>query len=701
MVLFTKASKWVVCDPAFSAPIVWKRFSVRSLASAVMDISGLGYYELFVNGVRVGDEYFKPAVSDYGARDFAAFLYPLPDKTSHSVYYNTYDLRPYLREGENVLAVMLGNGFYRQKRRLAEGDTSFGDALRLRYEVRLADGDGPRVIATDGTEGASDSFIRENNLFFGEVQDYTAIAPTDNMPSTLAPVTPITPPPARLRRQRCPNDRVREVIVPRVVSVGEESTIYDVGKNVTGFVVLRPRGAHVRIRHAEELRDGALDFSSTGGTAQISENIYQNAEGRLVHPWFSWSGFRYFEVFGDAEIAGVFYLAADVRVTSSFECGNAALNWLYDAFINGMLGNMHGGVPSDCPHRERLGYTGDGQLTAEGAMLMLDARTFYEKWMQDIADCQDTQTGHIQHTAPFLGGGGGPGGWGSAAVIVPYAHYKIFGEVAILRRYFGMMQDYLASMRGFLEDGLIVREREGGWCLGEWATAGKILLPPPFVNTYYYIRSMELAREIAALIGEGAAYGEEISAAKAALVRAYYDPATGDFCGGVQAANAFALTLSLGDERTRERLLAHYRAAGGFDTGIFGTDVLAEYLAREGECQLLFDLLTAEGDASFGFMRSHGATTLWEDWSDKRSRSHNHPMLGGCVRQIFYALLGISFVPGAREVTLAPPYIEGIGDVRATLTLPTGVLHLRYTYKDGVVHPTATVEGDIQLKIKR
>ena len=127
--------------------------------------------------------------------------------------------------------------------------------------------------------------------------------------------------------------------------------------------------------------------------------------------------------------------------------------------------------------------------------------------------------------------------------------------------------------------------------------------------------------------------------------------------------------------------------------------MLAEYLAREGECQLLFDLLTAEGDASFGFMRSHGATTLWEDWSDKRSRSHNHPMLGGCVRQIFYALLGVSFTAGGGEVTVSPPYIEGMGYARATLTLPTGRLFLDYTYEGGV-HPTVRAEGDIKWKIK-
>ena len=104
----------------------------------------------------------------------------------------------------------------------------------------------------------------------------------------------------------------------------------------------------------------------------------------------------------------------DVAVTSSFSCSDPVLNWLYEAYIRTQLDNYHGCIPSDCPHRERLGYTGDGQLTAETAMLLLDTKELYRKWYQDILDSQGAETGHIPHTAPFLGGGGGPGGWGCA-----------------------------------------------------------------------------------------------------------------------------------------------------------------------------------------------------------------------------------------------------------------------------------------------
>lgn len=120
-------------------------------------------------------------------------------------------------------------------------------------------------------------------------------------------------------------------------------------------------------------------------------------------------------------------------LNATFECGNETINWLFNAYIRTQLINMHCGVPMDCPHRERLGYTGDGQLTAETAMLFLNGKRFYEKWAADVADCQDVKTGHVQHAAPFFGGGGGPGGWGSAIVEVPYAYYKVYGDKKLIK----------------------------------------------------------------------------------------------------------------------------------------------------------------------------------------------------------------------------------------------------------------------------
>lgn len=695
--MFSKNSKWIVAGEEFSSPIILKRFHVTHFKSAVIDISGLGYYELFVNGKRVSEAYFKPVVSDYAERDFSEYGYPLPDKTSHTIYYNDYDLSDYLSEGENILAVMIGNGFYRQNKRTCEGETKFGDELPLRFDLRVKTENGLAHIYSDGTERAIEGFIKENNLFYGEIHDYVGFSEDSftTIPDKSYAVRVAPSPRARILKQRCPDDVVCERIIPKFVCKTENGVVYDVGRNISGFVSLKAVSARVQIRHAEEMKDGKLDFQSAGGDWQISENIYKNAQGRMVHPWFSWSGFRYFEVCGEAENIEALVVHTDVSVTASFRCGNQTLNWLFDTYLNTQLSNMHGGVPSDCPHRERLGYTGDGQLTAESAMLTLNCRSFYEKWMRDIADCQDINSGHVQHTAPFFGGGGGPGGWGCAIVFVPYAYYKTYGDVGVLRKYYPAMVKYIECMKTFCEDDLVVREREKGWCLGDWCTPEKVALPEPFVNTFYYIRSLEIMEKIAKRIGRVFDYEEEIARSKRAVVKHYFNEDSGNFCEGKQGANAFALTLGLGDERTKTNLLAHYRATKRFDTGIFGTDVLAEYLARIGEVQLLYDLLTAKGFPSFDYMRAHGATTLWEDWAGLGS--HNHPMFGACVKQLFYGLLGLSADAGFKHISVTPRYIDGIDRIDATLQFPRGSVRFSYRYKDGEVSADVEAQGNIKV----
>lgn len=699
--MFCKQAKWLGCGEGFSAPFVIRKFHANKVQKAVIDICGLGYYELFINGKRVENEFFKPAVSDYSERDFTGFAYPLPDKTSHTIYYNTYDITAYLKDGENTLAVLLGNGFYRQKRRTCEGNTWFGEELLLRYDLRLGEED---RAYSDGTERVFASFITENNLFYGETHDYAAfdfsLLENGKDMERGAPVRVVAPPKAKLLKQRCKNDVVRKVIQPKIVKRTGESVLYDVGENIAGFVRMTAKSATVRVRYAEELdENGELDFSTSGGTYQLFETIYKNAQGKTVHPWFSWSGFRYFEIFGEAEDVEALFVCSDVKQTAEFACGNENVNWLFDAFLRTQLGNMHSGVPSDCPHRERLGYTGDGQLCAETAMLLTDSRSFYEKWIRDIADCQDVNSGHVQHTAPFFGGGGGPGGWGCAMVIVPYAYYKIYGDKKILKKYYPNMLAYLRCMESFSEDGLVVKERDKGWCLGDWCTPDKVALPEPFVNTFYYVRCMDLAQEIGGLIGEKTDFCEEIARKKSALKSAYFDHATGDFCQNVQGANAFALLIGLGDERTKTNLLRKYEKLGAFDTGIFGTDILTEYLAKIGEVQLLYKLLSHEEYPSFGYMRKQGATTLWETW--KGEVSHNHPMFGACIKQLFYGLLGLQADAGFANVTLSPKYIDGVGFIKAKLKLPRGTIRIEYRYQNGEVAVQYKSSGKLKVNVQK
>ncbi|MBQ9482392.1 MAG: family 78 glycoside hydrolase catalytic domain, partial [Clostridia bacterium] len=557
-------------------------------------------------------------------------------------------------------------------------------------------------VFTDGTEKAGRGYITFNNLYYGETHDYTRFSGdifTAHEKYGIFPVKKIPAPKAKYLLQKCPNDKIIRKLKPAEVGRTDGGIIYDAGENISGFVSFVSAGEDVFIKHAENIKNGSLDFTSAGGEGQISETAYFSAKkGTSVHPFFCWSGFRYFEVKGRAEQIEVNVVHADIAVTSKFFCGNETLNRLYDIYIRTQLNNMHGGIPSDCPHRERLGYTGDGQLVCESAMLLTNARGFFEKWTRDIADCQDIVTGHVQHTAPFCGGGGGPGGWGGAMVLVPYYHYKLFGDKAFVKKYFRNGLKYIESMERFLDGGLVVREMPGGWCLGDWCTPGKVLLPESFVNTYFYIKCMRALEYLGRETDEYVDFAERIEKSLSAITEKYYDSENNTYCGGVQGADAFALSLGIGNKAMKDALIERYSLSGKPDTGIFGTDVLFAYLAENGEADLLFKLFTATEYPSFGYMLKNGATTLWEDWDGKTS--HDHPMFGACVKQIFYGILGVKLYPSENKVVLAPRYVEGMGTAEFSLSVCGGNFSAKYRYSGGKVKITVKERIGVTVMIE-
>ena len=477
------------------------------------------------------------------------------------------------------------------------------------------------------------------------------------------PAQPVHAPETLLEEQTCPPDRVIRKLYPILIGEYDGRKIYDCRENIAGRVVLSclgKKGECITVRHAEELAaDGTLDFESAGGSDQLQQDHYI-CDGRIqtLHPLFCWHGFRYFETEGPCEVLCAEVIHTDVAVTSSFSCSDPVLNWLYEAYIRTQLDNYHGCVPSDCPHRERLGYTGDGQLTAETAMLLLDAKELYRKWYQDILDSQGAETGHIPHTAPFLGGGGGPGGWGCAVYQVPLAWAKIYGDDSLLVQGYDAILRWFDYMDAHSEKGLVVREEEGGWCLGDWcfpASEEKEQLPEAFINTFYYLHGLQEMMQISEKMNNKLSirFAEREKNVKNAFLDAYFDPETGDFCEGRAAGNAYGLALGLGDERTKKHLVEKYEALGRFDTGIFGTSMLLEQLFSIGAGDLAVRLLTNDSEAaSFAHMKRNGATTLWERWDGRES--HNHPMFGACVRLLFTQILGIRMMPAAQPPVVIP-----------------------------------------------
>ena len=485
--------------------------------------------------------------------------------------------------------------------------------------------------------------------------------------------------------QDCPADRVERVIKPaKLFDLGEVS-IYDMGENISGYPVVSATvdGANITVRCSEEINpDGTLNFDSCD-RGQIQKDEYRNAKkGEECMPWFTWHGFRYFELTNNAKPVRCEVVHSNCAVTSSFESDSEMLNWLYNAYIRTQLSNMHSGVPSDCPHIERLGYTGDGQLCCEAAMMLLDSQKFYKKWLEDISDCQSVENGHVQHTAPFMGGGGGPAGWGGAIAVVPYEMYKIYGDKETFRRYLPKILRYFDYLDSHSYGGLVCREEEGGWCLGDWCPPEQITICEPFVNTALYVKQMMMTKEASEAIGESetaAMLEKRIEEKKQAILSAYYSPQTGSFIGDAQGANSFAVDIGLGGERAFNNTKKKYDAADAFDTGIFGTDILTRVLFERGCADTAFHLLTSTGKGSFYNMKKQGATTIWENWDGERS--HSHPMFGAVTRYLFSFILGITQEKnsaGYEKIVIAPQIPDGLNRASGHITTVRGEIAVSF-----------------------
>lgn len=666
-----KKEHWICGGAGCEAPLFRRSFwldRTERFQRARLEICGLGYFLFYINGKRISDQELMPAMTDYASVLGCETTYPVwEERSAHRCRYLSFDLLPYLKAGENVLAVRLGNGWYHQTERIAEGKFVFG-LPKLWFELTLTDADGRQEwIESDRQTLWHPGGLLKNNLFLGEVRDLRKEPEGWQYPdadlSGWKPAQPVHAPETLLEEQTCPPDRVIRKLYPILIGEYDGRKIYDCRENIAGRVVLSclgKKGECITVRHAEELAaDGTLDFESAGGSDQLQQDHYI-CDGRIqtLHPLFCWHGFRYFETEGSCEVLWAEVIHTDVAVTSSFSCSDPVLNWLYEAYIRTQLDNYHGCIPSDCPHRERLGYTGDGQLTAETAMLLLDAKELYRKWYQDILDSQGAETGHIPHTAPFLGGGGGPGGWGCAVYQVPLAWAKIYGDDSLLVQGYDAILRWFDYMDAHSEKGLVVREEEGGWCLGDWcfpASEEKEQLPEAFINTFYYLHGLQEMMQISEKMNNKLPirFAEREKNVKNAFLDAYFDPEIGDFCEGRAAGNAYGLALGLGDERTKKHLVEKYEALGRFDTGIFGTSMLLEQLFSIGAGDLAVRLLTNDSEAaSFAHMKRNGATTLWERWDGRES--HNHPMFGACVRLMFTQILGIRMTPSAQPPVVNP-----------------------------------------------
>ncbi len=674
-----KNAKWVTskeCD----SPIIVGKFNVnKETVSADIDICGLGFFELFINGKKVSDDILVPAYTDYESREGRRLLYPNERHGRYRTLYMTYDILPYIKEGENSIEVWLGNGWYNQRERVIEGEMWY-DFIKLIYAIKLTENQGKEtVFVSDENLKWKKSPIVFNNIFFGEKWDFEAID------ETLYPVEITSAPKSDIfEKQTCPADKEISVIKPKEIFSDGTRRVFDAGVNISGYAKVKGKGK-IKITYSENLNeDNTLNYDTTGavqlsvsGVPQIQTDEYNTDKERILKPKFSVKAFRYIEVSGDISEIQIVVVHSDMKVTSHFECDNEILNWLYSAHIRTELNNLHYGVVTDCPHRERLGYTGDGQVTCNAVMQTLDSKLFYRKWIRDIYDCQNKITGNVENTAPFGGGGGGPGGWGGAVVIIPYNYYKHFGDEDPLVEGLPHMLKWCEFMLSRMENDLVCKQVEGCWFLGEWCTPKRCEISPALVNTYFLITCMQKVLEIVDIIGadiDRESIQGQIERSTNVIKENFSDMDLETD----QGAACFLADLGLYDI---SKIAEKYRNNPVFDTGIFGTPLLLKLLFENGYEDIAFELLSNPDDVNFTYMKNRGATTFWESW---KGGSHDHPMFSSVVENIFEHIMGIGQEDfGFENIVIAPKIPQKLGSFSGYMDTKAGRISVSFDKKMG------------------
>lgn len=706
-------SKYVQAEKDMSAYFLRKTFYAENVSSAIVKLNVMGFVQPFFNGEKLTDEMFIPAWSNYEKRDLSKVSFPIFDTMTQRRYCLEYDITDKIRNGKNALVLHIGDGWYGQWENRAEKMPKWGEPKAI-FKIILKMNDSTvKEIVSDNTSVFSESYVKHTNIYLNETIDGrcfdNSVFTADYDDCQWKNANEVDVEPAIFSIQDFSGDKYIRTVNPELIKENEQMKLYDLHDDVSGLWIIKFNddakvGDKAVVSFAEKIDENdEFLLRHTGGKNRIQKDVYVCGEKmREFSPVFTWRAGRYIKVEGNAVLKKFDVVFSPVKVTAELKTDNKVLDWYFNAFCKTQNANTHGMIPSDCPHRERLGYTGDGQLCSNAVMTIFDSEKMYKKWIDDIADCQDIFNGHVQHTAPMYGGGGGPGGWGGAMVIVPWNFYKKFGDKSILEKYYPRMKKYLDYMKSRCENNIVVREEKDGWCLGDWCTLGNdIKIPTEFVNTYFYLKCIGFTIKTAEILGYNSDIEfleNEFFAISKAFSDSFFDDETGSFCSGIQGADAFALDLSLGDERTESNLVAHYQKLGHLDTGIFGTDIVIRVLFEKGYGSLAWKMLTNEDENSFGYMMNHGALTLWENWDGCDSLCH--PMFGAATEYIFTQILGIKQTEdssGWKKVKIEPAYIPETGNISGSIITSYGKISVSVSYCDDVQCVKFNIPDGIEL----
>lgn len=657
-------------DPA---PYLRKVFTLsKSVKTARAYICGLGYYELYLNSNKVGDHVLSPNQTNYDQRDFRNMLYPFANKISTRVLYETFDITSYLNQEKNVAGIILGNGWYNQRDRVEEGYMWYGSP-RMILQINIEYEDGSRQsFISDETWKFSTGPIIHDGIFTGEIYDARlelngwSKPDFDDSAWNFAQIKKA--PQGQLRAQMSPPDKIIKTIQPvTIINLQPGKFRYDFGEMISGWARLKikgKKGTKVSLRFIEEF---GKDYGQ-------KDTYILNGKGlEIYEPRFTWHAFRSVEVIGPE---GEFTIKnLDARVVNTavapngkFECSNDLFNKILENYKRTHLGNMHGCVSSDCPHRERLGYTGDATYLLEAAEFNFDMTTFFTKLLNDIKDAQNTETGFVPHTAPFGGGGGGPG-WGSAYVFLPWFMFTFYDDIQVLENHYNGMKQWAAYLGTRTnKKGLVVKEEPGAWCLGDWATPDEMVVPPALVNTCIYARVAEILAQVAKVLDKKQDESNFLNLfkdIKRNINEAFLNTQTGSYSIGWQGANVIPLAFNLVPDKFVNKVLNNlveniHKNKGHLDTGIIATPLMLDILTKYGRDDVAYTIMNQRDYPGYGYAIKKGATTLWEYWDGKLS--HSHPMFGSVCRWFYQSIAGINpdpKFPGFKNIVIKPSCLLG------------------------------------------
>ncbi len=712
------ASKWIGNGVEGPAPFLRRTFSVRGpVKRARLFACGLGYDELHLNGRLVGEHDGMKVERDPAYTNF--------DKR---VLYVAYDVAPALKSGTNCLGAVLGTGWYDVHDvatwHFEKASWRGRPRARILLTIEYQSGETEQV-ASDSDWKTSTGPILTDGIYTGETYDARKeLGGWDTSgydDSQWTPAAILDAPKGELVARSCPPVAITETIKPVAILTPKPGVyIVDFGQNFAGHAQIRlssaPAGASIRMRYSERIgKDGMIErgeidtFMAKTTPPQPFQTDTYISRGGASETWeqtFSYSGFRYMEVTGFPgtptldNFRGRF-AHTDLKPAGSFECSSELLNKIQHATRYSYLSNAQS-IFTDCPQREKNGWTGDAHLAAEAGLMNFDSVTLYEKWLNDLAD-EQFDDGRNAIIVPTWGWGAGDNhpAWDSAYPIIVNDLYRYTGDRTMIDKHYEHLKRYVDGLAGRTKDGVIPFDSLGDWV--PWSTQ----TPSQLTSTAFLYLDATIVANFARMRGDSAdeeKYNSIAEATKKAFNETYFDAAKGFYSNGSQTAQSTALYFGLvPDDRKPlifKALVDNIERQGHIDTGIIGAKNVLRVLSEAGRTDLAYKLVSRKEMPGWGYWMEQGATTLWEDW--KGESSLNHIMFGDVSNWFLQWLGGIGLdpaSPGFKHILIHPQPVGDLTWAKATHVSPYGEIVSSWKKDGGRFTLTVTVPPNCKATV--